>query len=111
MSYRVRETEHFLASLEEAAAWLYAHNLEQSEAFADSKFAELEKEINDLKAHLEEKPHLGQRDEITGMRRFPVYDGRYRVTWIVNHPAKTVTLLEFIDSKYPRELREFRFDE
>jgi hypothetical protein len=111
MSYKVRETDNFNANLEDAAFWLYSHNLEQSQQFAARKFLELEQEINDLKMHLQETPRIGQADEITGLRRFPVYDGRYIMTWIIDDKARTVTLLEFIDSKYPRNLRGVQFDE
>jgi len=111
MSYKVRETDNFNTNLEDAAFWLYSHNLEQSQQFAARKFLELEQEINDLKMHLQETPRMGQADEITGLRRFPVYDGRYIVTWIIDDKARIVTLLEFIDSMYPRNLRGVQFDE
>lgn len=37
--------------------------------------------------------------------------GRYLVTWCLNENAGTITLLEFVDSKYPKDFREFHFDE
>jgi hypothetical protein len=40
--YEVLESDKFKSDLEEAAFWLYSHNLEQSEEFADRNFAELE---------------------------------------------------------------------
>lgn len=54
---------------------------------------------------------MGQADVISGIRRFPLYSGRYLATWVVRENAGTVTLLEFIDSRYPKALREFHFDE
>jgi hypothetical protein len=45
---------------------------------------------------------MGRKDEISELRRFPVYAGRFQITWIINNESKTVTLLECIDSKYPR---------
>ncbi len=111
MAFEILETEKFQADLEDALFWLYSHNLEQSEDFADRKFLELELEINHLKIHLSETPRMGQADEVLGLRRFPVYGGRYLVTWIIDDVASTVTLVEFIDSKYPKTLREFKFDE
>lgn len=54
---------------------------------------------------------MGQADEISEIRRFPIYGGRYVVTWVINGDAKTIILLEFLDSKYPQSLREFQFDE
>lgn len=110
-AFEILESDQFKAELEEAAFWLYAHNLEQSQEFADRKFLELEQDINGLKLHLRKTPHMGQADEVSGIRRFPLYDGRYVVTWIINEDAKTLTLLEFLDSKYPQTLREFQFDE
>jgi hypothetical protein len=111
VSFLVQEAAAFTAGLEEALLWLYAHNLEQSEEFADSKFHELEQEIGALKRHLQQTPYMGQADVILGIRRFPLYGGRYLATWIVHENAKLVTLLEFIDGKYPKALREFHFEE
>jgi hypothetical protein len=111
MAFEIQEAEKFVSDLEEAAFWLYTHNLEQSHEFADLKFSELDDEINDLKRHLRNTPRMGQADEITGLRRFPVYEGRYSVTWMINDKAKMVTLLEFIDSKNPQRLRQYLFDE
>ena len=109
--FQVLETEKFRSDLEEAAFWLYSHNLEQSEEFADLKFVELQQEIDGLKNHLVKTPQMGQVDPISGLRRFPLYAGRYIVTWIANEAAQTVILLEFIDSKYPKPLRQFKIDE
>ena len=53
---------------------------------------------------------MGQADEVSGLRRFPLYGGRYFATWIIDEKGQTVTLLEFIDSKYPPTFREFHFD-
>ena len=111
MTFKVMETNKFLADLEEALYWLYSNNLEQSQDFADRKFHELEQEINTLKVHLKETPRMGQIDEVSGLRRFPVYGGRYIASWIIDETANTVTLLEFRDAKYPQRLREFQFDE
>lgn len=111
MSFEIRETDRFQFDLEEAAFWLYSHNLEQSQEFADRKFLELEQEINALKNYLCKTPRMGQADEITGLRRFPIYEGRYSATWVIDESNKVVTLLAFQDSKYPNNLREFKFDE
>jgi plasmid stabilization system protein ParE len=88
--YEVLESDKFKSDLEEAAFWLYSHNLEQSEEFADRKFAELEQEISGLKKHLSNNPRMGQADEISGMRRFPIYGGRFVVTWAINEVAVTL---------------------
>lgn len=110
-SFELLESDQFKAELEEAALWLYTHNLEQSQEFADRKFLELERDINDLKSHLRKTPYIGQADEVSGIRRFPLYGGRYMATWILNEDAKTLILLEFFDVKYPQKLREVHFDE
>ncbi len=96
MSFEVLETDHFQAALEDAALWPYSHNLEQSQEFADRKLLELEDEINALKNHLRNTPRMGQADEITGLRRFPIYEGRYFASWIVDDEAKAVILLESV---------------
>lgn len=109
--FKVFETDKFKSDLEEAAFWLYSHNLEQSESFADKKFIELQNEINDLKNHLKKTPFIGQADELTKIRSFPIYDGRFLANWFINEHARSVIILNLFDSKYPRDLREFKFDE
>lgn len=111
MSFEVRQTDKFKASLEEAMFWHYSHNLEQSLEFADRKFLELQQEVENLKNHLERTPYMGQSDEISDLHRFPIYDGRYSITWIIDDEMKVVTIMEFLDSKYPRSFREFKIDE
>lgn len=105
--FDVQESEKFRAEMEEAVFWLYSHNLEQSQNFADKKTLELQQEVNGLKNHLKKTPHIGQADEVSGIRRFPLYDGRYLATWTTDQVKQLVTLLEFIDSKYPKQLRQF----
>ncbi len=58
-AFEILESDKFKAELEEAAFWLYTHNLEQSQEFADRKFLELEQDINGLKLHLKKTPHMG----------------------------------------------------
>ena len=111
MNFEIQETDKFSADLEEAALWLYAQNLEQSEELADRKLNELEDEINSLKSHLRKNPEMGQADKQQGLRSFPIYSGRYSVSWIVLPGAKIVLLLALNDSKYPANLRNFSFDE
>ena len=45
MTYKILEADKFKNDLEEAAFWLYTHNLEQSQNFAGQKFLELQKEL------------------------------------------------------------------
>lgn len=107
-SFDVQESDQFKAQLEEAIVWLYSHNLEQSQEFADKKYLELQHEVNSLKNHLQRTPRIGQADNVSGLRRFPLYGGRYLATWLTIESQKTVLLLEFIDSKYPQQMREFQ---
>lgn len=112
--FQIYESPRFLTDLEEALVWLYSHNFEQSEEFADKKFFEMKQELNGLKNHLKQTPYIGQADAVSGLRRFPMYDGRYFATWVINEKSRAVTLLEFIDTQYPKELRYgkiVRFDE
>ena len=108
--YTVKESDKFEADLEEAVIWLYFHNLEQSQEFADQKSLELKQEVKNLELHLAKTPYMGRVDDVSGLRRFPLYGGRYAATWTIDENARLVTLLELIDSKYPQELREFHFD-
>lgn len=75
--FKIYESPTFLADMEEALTWLYFHNLEQSEEFAEKKFSELEDEVGSLKKNLLQTPYFGQADTISGIRRFPVYAGRF----------------------------------
>ena len=105
--FDVQESDRFKSELEEAVLWLYSHNLEQSQEFADKKYFQLQQEVNALKAHLRRNPHIGQADEISEIRRFPLYEGRYLATWLTIESQRTIILLEFIDSKYPKQLRQY----
>lgn len=109
--FDVQESDQFRVELEEAVLWLYSHNLEQSVEFADKKYFELQQEVNSLKTNLKRNPRMGQADEISGIRKFPLYQGRYYVTWLLIEAQKTVLILEFIDSKYPKQLRQFQVEE
>lgn len=103
--FKVYESPGFLSDMEDALSWLYENNLEQSEEFADKKFLELQNEIDALKIHLRQTPYIGQADPISGIRRFPIYSGRYLATWVIDEKIHTVHLHEFLDAKYPKELR------
>jgi hypothetical protein len=109
--FDVQETDKFKSQLEEAVLWLYSFNIEQSEEFADKKYFELQSEINTLKANLKRNPRMGQLDVVSGLRRFPVYDGRFVMTWLLLEAQKSVLILEFNDSKYPKQLRQFHMSE
>ena len=45
MKFNVEESDQFLSDVEEAAVWILLSNLEQSEAFAESKVDEFQKDI------------------------------------------------------------------
>ena len=100
--FEVIESERFLNGVEEAALWLYIHNFEQSESFAEKKYLELQYEIERLKNRLSKTPEIGRLDEILDVRRHPVYDGRFAAVWTVQMALAQVVMLDFIDSKYPR---------
>ena len=51
---------------------------------------------------------MGQADKISEIRRFPIYDGRFLATWTTDQANHLVTLLEIIDAKYPKQLRQFQ---
>lgn len=110
-AFDVQESDQFKIQLEEAILWLYSHNLEQSQEFADKKYLELQHEVNSLKNHLHRNPRMGQTDDVSGLRRFPLYGGRFLATWLTIDAQKSVVLLEFIDSKYPKQMREFHMTE
>lgn len=111
MKFNIEESDQFLTDVEEAAVWILLTNIEQSEAFAESKVNEFQNEIGLLKIRLQSFPESGEHDDVQGVRKFPVYAGRYSAKWVVNLVTKTVSLLALTDSKYPKQLRTFTFDE
>ena len=111
MKYSIQESDQFLKDVEEAAVWILLSNIEQSEALAEKKVDEFNDDLNALKARLQDFPESGEGDEIKGLRRFPIYEGRYSAKWVVSHITKTATLITLSDSKYPQQLRQFQFEE
>lgn len=110
-AYKVFESSQFLEDVEEAVVWVLLTNAEQSESFAKKKADELQVELVSLKERLQNFPESGESASIRSIRRFPIYGGRYSVTWLVNHIIRTITLISLTDSKYPKQLRQFHFDE
>jgi hypothetical protein len=109
--YQIFETEQFLNDVEEAAVWILQTNSDQSEEFALTKLSDFQSDIKALKNRLRDFPESGEADEIFGLRKFPLYDGRYSAKWIVSHSDLFVTLISLVDSKYPKQLRRFYFEE
>ena len=70
--FDVQESDKFKIEMEETVFWLYSHNLEQSQEFADKKSLELQQEVNGIKAHLKKTPRIGQADEVTGIHRLQI---------------------------------------
>lgn len=103
--FTVEVTSSFISEWKDALIWLHDHNVEHSQELADRKFLELNQEVKSLKDNLESTPYIGQADEVSGYRRFPLYEGRFLAVWSIDEKAKTVTLFEFLDTKYPKELR------
>lgn len=93
-AFEIQESDRFKNELEVSILWLYSHNLELSQEFADQKYFELQHEVNTLKNHLKRNPRMGQADEVSGIRRFPLHGGRYLATWLVIEAQKTAILLE-----------------
>ena len=109
--YALEETDQFLTDVEGAAVWILLSNIEESEALANKKIAEFQKNLEALKEQLRDFPESGENDELPGLRKFPIYGGRYSAKWVIIHTARIVILVALTDSKYPRKLREFRLDE
>lgn len=109
--YIINESDKFLSDVEEAAVWILLNNIDQSESFADKKIAEFKSDIDGLKNRLKSFPDSGENDLISNVRKFPIYNGRYSAKWSVNHSAKSATLIALVDSKYPKNLREFYLDD
>jgi hypothetical protein len=111
LKYTVEETDQFLKDVEESAVWILLSNMEQSESLAEKKVNEFEAELNSLKDQLQKFPESGEGDGIQGVRRSPIYGGRYSAKWIVDHVRKVVIFISLSDSKYPKNLCHFHFDD
>lgn len=109
--YIVQESDQFIKDVEEAAVWILVTNIEQSESLAEKKIYEFNSELNFLKNRIQNFPESGENDSVEGVRKFPIYDGRYLAKWIVIHAEKTVIFISLSDSKYPKLLRQFAMDE
>lgn len=108
--FTIYESDQFLRDVEEAAIWILVTNLEQSESLAEKKVNEFNFELKALKNRLTQFPESGEEDTIKGIRKFPIYGGRYSVKWIMSDNEKRVTLITLADSKYPKKLRNFGMD-
>lgn len=111
INYTVNESDRFLKGVEEIAVWILLTNIEQSESLAEKKVDEFSSEIKALKARLNVFPDSGDNDNIEGVHKFPLYNGRYSAKWIVDYAARTVSLITISDSKYPKALREIHFED
>lgn len=97
--------------MEESAVWILESNLEHSEDLAIRKVNDFQTEIEALKDRLKDFPDSGEEDLIKGVRKFPIYNGRYSVKWVVQKSNKLITLIALSDSKYPKALRNIQLDD
>jgi hypothetical protein len=109
--FTILETEKFLSDVEESAVWILESNLEFSEELAIRKVEEFQKEIEALKKRLQLYPESGESDAIENLRKFPIYQGRYSIKWIVQKTNQTVILIALTDLRYPKALRNFELDD
>jgi hypothetical protein len=105
LGFTVQKSAQFLFELEESAIWILESNIEQSEELALRKVDEFQREIEALEERLKSFPESGECDQIKGVRKFPIYEGRYSVKWVVQKSEKLITLISISDSKYPKVLR------
>lgn len=109
--FSIFESEQYLTDVEEAAVWILESNLDEGADFAVSKVEDFEQELENLKARLSQFPESGEEDEIRGVRKFPIYSGRYRARWIVDQRTTQITLISLGDTRYPKELRNIKIDD
>lgn len=102
--YSVLESEQYFKDFEEIVLWIYLSNIEVSEDFAHKQTLKFNIEIDKLIARLMRYPESGlDEDDTIGIKRFPLYDGRYVVKWHFDHRKRIVTLLSIFDLRYPKE--------
>jgi predicted Rossmann fold nucleotide-binding protein DprA/Smf involved in DNA uptake len=109
--FSIQESDQFLTDVEESAVWILESNLEHSEDLALRKVDEFQSEIEALKERLKDFPDSGEQDVIKGVRKFPIYHGRYSLKWVVQKTDKLITLIALSDSKYPKALRNIQLDD
>jgi hypothetical protein len=109
--FTIQESDQFLTDVEESAVWILESNLEESEDLALRKVDEFQGEIESLKERLKDFPDSGESDTVKGVRKFPIYKGRYSVKWIVQKTDKIITLIALSDSKYPKILRNIHLED
>lgn len=110
-NFAILESDQFLADVEEAAVWILESNLDEGVEFAVSKVDDFEQELEDLKSRLSQFPESGEEDDIRGVRKLPIYSGRYSVKWIVDEGAVQLTLIALNDQRYPKKLRGVKVDD
>lgn len=109
--YQINATSNFLKDVEEISFWIFVTNVEQSKNLAEAKLSQLESELITLKKKIQNFPESGEEVATRGVRKIPIYDGRYSVRWIVDHHKKTATLISLLDSRYPKKLRNIPTEE
>jgi predicted Rossmann fold nucleotide-binding protein DprA/Smf involved in DNA uptake len=109
--YQINATSNFLKDVEEISFWIFVTNVEQSENLAEAKLSQLESDLIVLKKKIQNFPESGEEVATRGVRKIPIYDGRYSARWIVDHDKKTVTLISLLDSRYPKQLRNIQTEE
>jgi len=109
--FTILESDQFLAGVEESVVWILESNLEYSEELAFRKVDEFQREIKALQDRLKEFAESGETDSIKGIRKFPIYDNRFSVKWLVQKSEKLVTFIALSDSKYPKLLRNIELED
>ncbi len=109
--FSIYESDQYLSDVEEAAVWILESNLNEGVEFAVSKVDKFEQELENLKSRLSQFPESGEADEIKGLRKFPIYSGRYSLKWVVDKNAIHLTLIALTDSRYPKKLRNIQIED
>lgn len=99
--YSVHQTSYFEKKATNVILWIAETLSEHSIDLAVAKIDQFEAEIDKLSNKIMAHPFIGLENETDKSRSFPIYEGRYRVVWIVHE--KQVFIIDLWDQKYPTQ--------
>jgi hypothetical protein len=99
--YSVHQTSFFEKKATNVILWIAETLSEHSIDLAVAKIEQFEAELDKLEIEIMTHPFIGLENETDKSRSFPIYEGRYRIVWIVQ--GKQVFIIDLWDQKYPTQ--------
>ncbi|MFM6929239.1 MAG: hypothetical protein ACKOX6_12300 [Bdellovibrio sp.] len=99
-------TNPFKEDFQDVVNYILQSNLESYDlSFCEAKIDDFQDEVLGLIDDLVLFPEQGVRDKSSGVRKKPIYRGRYSVRWVVDDTTRVVHLIGLKDNERPKELR------